>query len=520
MPLRDRAVLGVLVVRAGSYVSVDELADAIWGDQRPATFRKVVQGCIVRLRRELGDDAISTHEGGYAFDLAVDEVDAVRFEAMVEAAETAIHDGDPQRAAAAAGDAVRLWRGVPYPELPEWPPAEAAVRWYSELRESAEDVLVEATLLSGRAAAAAARGQSLASAAPYREARWALVARAQYAAGRQADALATLRTLRATLADDLGIDLSSEAADLERAMLRQDPSLSLPSAVGSGRWLFSRTGRIVAVSLAVATVAVIGLAVAQHERADDASSEAAAAQNTTDAVRLGELASVQGNPSIALALAGEALSIDDSEAVRARVLNVFGNFSDLITTGIRPARAWPEESTTATSPDGQTTATAHAAAIQLATNGLPTHRLVTPTNNPSALVFSPDGRYLAAGMSELGFARTGSTVVWDVASGAEVGIFDSGDGAVHAHVFAPDGSSIWSYGDDGVHQWDLTASNALARTSDGDPVAFRAGELLLAVGDASVAPWIEYACALAGRSLTAVEWREYVGDRPYTPTCR
>jgi hypothetical protein len=49
---------------------------------------------------------------------------------------------------------------------------------------------------------------------------------------------------------------------------------------------------------------------------------------------------------------------------------------------------------------------------------------------------------------------------------------------------------------------------------------FRAGETVLAIGDRSTKPWIDYACALAGRPLTPVEWREYVDDRPYAPTCR
>jgi hypothetical protein len=272
--------------------------------------------------------------------------------------------------------------------------------------------------------------------------------------------------------------------------------------------------------LVVVTVVGVGGALHQRQRAHHAATEAAAARNTTEAVRLGELASTERNPSVALALAAEALSMDDSVAVRARALSTLGNFSDLLSTGVPPAEAWPAESSVAASPDGRTTATAHAAAILLETNGTATHRLVTPTDHPTALTFSSDGRYLAAGMSERGFAPTGSTVVWDVASGAEVAAFDSGDGAVHAHVFAPDGSSIWSNGDDGVHQWDLTASHALVRTAAGDPVAFRAGDLVLAIGDDSVTPWIEYACALAGRPLTAVEWRQHVGDRPYAPTCR
>ncbi|MFT3873750.1 MAG: BTAD domain-containing putative transcriptional regulator [Nocardioides sp.] len=520
LSLRDRAVLGVLVVRTGSTVEMSELADAIWGDRPPVTHRKVVQGCVVRLRRQLGEDSIATREGGYSLVLPADEVDTSLFEALVDTAQSALDEGDPRRAAERAGDALELWRGDPYPELPEWAPAQAEAQRLRELREIARDVEVEATLLSGRAASAAVLAEALASVTPYREERWALLARAQYAAGRQADGLATLRMLRDTLAEDLGIDPSPEIAALETAMLRQDPSLDLPSSVGSGRWLFSRTGRIVAAVLALVTVVGIGVALHQRSRANHASQQAAAARDTTEALRLGELASTQTNPSVALALAAEALSVDDSEAVRTRALDTLGNFSDLLSTGTPPAEGWPEESSVAASPDGRTMATARAAAIQLTKDDRPTRRLMTPTDNPTALTFSPDGRYLAAGMSELGFAPTGSTVVWDVESGAEVATFDSGDGAVQAHVFAPDGSSVWSFGDDGIHRWDLTASHALARTMDGDPVMFRAGDLTMSIRDPSVARWITYACGLAGRPLTPVEWREYVGDRPYAPTCR
>jgi hypothetical protein len=214
------------------------------------------------------------------------------------------------------------------------------------------------------------------------------------------------------------------------------------------------------------------------------------------------------------------LATADSPIVRARALQTFGNFADLLSTGIPPEAPWPENASVARSPDGRTTATAYAAAVQLAVDDVPTHRLVTPTDHPTALAFSPDGRYLAAGMSELGFPLAGSTIVWDVETGTEVARFDSGEGAVQAHVWAPDGTSVWSLGDDGVHHWDLTRSHALARTGDGDPVMFRAGDTVLAVGDPSTQPWIDYACALAGRPLTPVEWREYAGDRPYAPTCR
>lgn len=208
-----------------------------------------------------------------------------------------------------------------------------------------------------------ALAEGLAAATPYREPRWALLARAQYAAGRQADALATLRTLRGTLADDLGIDPSPEVVALEAAMLRQDPSLELPSALGSGRWLFSRTGRVVAAALAVVTVVGIGAALHQRGRADEASQDALAARDATEAMRLGELAVTQTNPSVALALAAESLATDDSAATRARALTTFGNFADLLSTGVPPPGPWPPESSVARTADGRAVATAHGAAV-------------------------------------------------------------------------------------------------------------------------------------------------------------
>ena len=61
----DRVVLTVLAVRPGEPVSADRLADALWGDSPPETWSKVVQGCVVRLRKVLGTESIETTPHGY-----------------------------------------------------------------------------------------------------------------------------------------------------------------------------------------------------------------------------------------------------------------------------------------------------------------------------------------------------------------------------------------------------------------------------------------------------------------------
>jgi DNA-binding SARP family transcriptional activator len=62
---RDRIVFEALVVHAGRSVVPDRLADALWGQDPPASWAKVVQGSIMRLRRVLGPGVIETTTDGY-----------------------------------------------------------------------------------------------------------------------------------------------------------------------------------------------------------------------------------------------------------------------------------------------------------------------------------------------------------------------------------------------------------------------------------------------------------------------
>ncbi len=52
---RDRVVLSALVVNAREPMSTDVLADALWGNALPASWAKVVYGCVWRLRKQSGD---------------------------------------------------------------------------------------------------------------------------------------------------------------------------------------------------------------------------------------------------------------------------------------------------------------------------------------------------------------------------------------------------------------------------------------------------------------------------------
>ena len=57
---RDRIVLAALAMHPGEMLSLEQLADAVWGDEPPPSWSKNLQGCISRLRKLLGPELIET----------------------------------------------------------------------------------------------------------------------------------------------------------------------------------------------------------------------------------------------------------------------------------------------------------------------------------------------------------------------------------------------------------------------------------------------------------------------------
>ena len=104
---------------APDLVSRDRLADAVWGGDRPASWAKVLQNAVSRLRQALGSDAIGSGPGGYRLDVPSDDVDMQRFERLVELAERET-TSDPLAAERHLHDARLLWRGRPFVDLEHW----------------------------------------------------------------------------------------------------------------------------------------------------------------------------------------------------------------------------------------------------------------------------------------------------------------------------------------------------------------------------------------------------------------
>ncbi|WP_132297017.1 BTAD domain-containing putative transcriptional regulator [Kribbella sp. VKM Ac-2568] len=222
---RDRVVLAALAVRPGYVVSSEELAAVVWGEQPPSSWPKVIQGCVVRLRKILGVHSIETLPLGYRLAVPLDEIDAQRFERAMGRARALFAADEAERAAVVLADALTLWRGHPLTELDGWDIARIEVERLGELRHAAEELYVEAALSSGQHDKVLAKARALVNEEPLRERRWILLATAQYQAGQQSEALRTIHRLRGILSRELGLDPNPEIDALEQAILRQDPSL-------------------------------------------------------------------------------------------------------------------------------------------------------------------------------------------------------------------------------------------------------------------------------------------------------
>src|SRR6185436_14461560 len=95
---RQRAVLAILLLHRGETVSVDRIADLLWGERPPATAVKTVQVYVSHLRRALVDDVLVSSRGGYALDVDAEQVDVGRFERLVNEGRTALSEDAPERA--------------------------------------------------------------------------------------------------------------------------------------------------------------------------------------------------------------------------------------------------------------------------------------------------------------------------------------------------------------------------------------------------------------------------------------
>ena len=224
--LKPKAILAMLALRAGSVVPLSSIVDGVWGDDPPASVANSVQVHVSGLRRALGPAgvALRNRPPGYVLDVPAGCVDAVRAEQAMAAARDS---GSPAEWRAVTA----LWRDASLADLLDAPFAGPVAARLDELRASAVEERIDCELEAGHGARVVSELEALVTEHPYRERLWRQLMLALYREGRQSDALATFARARRVLADDLGLEPGPALTALESAILAQDPSLDLVTAV-------------------------------------------------------------------------------------------------------------------------------------------------------------------------------------------------------------------------------------------------------------------------------------------------
>ncbi|MDQ0146805.1 MULTISPECIES: BTAD domain-containing putative transcriptional regulator [Pseudarthrobacter] len=236
---KQRIVLACLALRANSVVTADFLADVLWGDHPPARPGPQMQVYLANLRGLLepgrppgvGARHLLSRPGGYSLVVGEDELDLLQFRWLVALGQNAALEGNLPGAATCFRQAVRLFRGSPFPDLADIQAFRAELDQLEEMKLDTYQNLADIELARGRHSLLTGDLQRLVTNHPYREKLWESLALALYRDGRQADALAACRSARKVMVQDLGIEPSERLKELEILVLQQDQSLDAP-AVG------------------------------------------------------------------------------------------------------------------------------------------------------------------------------------------------------------------------------------------------------------------------------------------------
>ena len=226
---KQRAVLAMLLMNRNVPVGVERLIAALWDEQPPSGARASIHSYVSNLRKLLnaaGIDArvvLAAAPPGYRLSVEESACDLGRFVAEKTAGVHAAASGEFEQASRRLAAALAQWRGPVLDDLRDFPFVDGFATSLIEEKLLVHTALAEAEIACGRAAAVIGDLEALTLEHPYREPLWAQLITAYYLTDRQSDALAAYRRVKATLADELGIDPGQTLRDLNERILRQEP---------------------------------------------------------------------------------------------------------------------------------------------------------------------------------------------------------------------------------------------------------------------------------------------------------
>ncbi|GAB3491394.1 AfsR/SARP family transcriptional regulator [Amycolatopsis cihanbeyliensis] len=231
---RQSSLLTALILRANRVVSVEQLIEAVFGEDRggPAAIYTYVS----RIRRALnevepgGGERIVTRPTGYLLRIEPGELDVDVFRQHVERGRRAAAAGHWEDASEEYESGLTLWRDSAMVDVSSESLCRNEIARLTEERLTTLERRIAADLELGRHEDLIGELRVLAADQPLREQFWAQLMLALYRSGRAAEALDVYQQVRTMLADELGIDPGGELQRLHQAMLVNDPTLGASPA--------------------------------------------------------------------------------------------------------------------------------------------------------------------------------------------------------------------------------------------------------------------------------------------------
>ncbi|MGB3735211.1 MAG: protein kinase [Ilumatobacter sp.] len=226
---RQRRLLALLAIRAGSVVSTDWLEESLWSDdERPDQTTTALRTSVSRLRTALPEVAqgwIETTQGGYTFAAPSEAIEHQRFSLLRAEARRARDLDDPLVALGFLDEALALWRGQPFRELEDLDWARAETEQLGLDRLEMLEERWEVALALGRHTQITGELAVFTSEHTLRDRAARQYALALHRSGRTVEALRVIADHRRVLVDVGGLEPSPAMAELENALLSDDASL-------------------------------------------------------------------------------------------------------------------------------------------------------------------------------------------------------------------------------------------------------------------------------------------------------
>ncbi|MFF9639341.1 BTAD domain-containing putative transcriptional regulator [Streptomyces bacillaris] len=230
-PPKQRALLAVLLLRPGMETGVDQLTEALWGEEYPAYAKNLIQKSVSGLRALLqpGGDGergavIHWSGGGYRLDADDADVDFYTYERLAVTGLAAARGGRLQEASELLERARTMSTG-PLVEGLDGPMMERERLFRQERFLTDMEVLAEVELQLGRHRHAVPLLHYAVHKYPLRERFAWLLMLALHRSDRGSEALVVYAQHRARLVAELGSEPGPALRALHARLLAQDPEL-------------------------------------------------------------------------------------------------------------------------------------------------------------------------------------------------------------------------------------------------------------------------------------------------------